>query len=326
MELRTPVEIPDFGVSISHTDKVLFMGSCFASEIGRKCNDGKIPVMINPHGTLFNPVSVSVALRRFAEGYKYTREDLWFSSGTYFSLNHYTAFSSSDPDELVKRLNDVNESASAFIKDNNLLFITFGTAWLFNLQERGITVANCHKLPAKLFSRHRAGVKEIVDLWRETLDILQEVNPALKVIFTVSPVRHLNDGLHGNQLSKSVLLLACEELSSHEAVAGYFPAYEIFIDDLRDYRFYAQDMLHPSDTGIEYVWEKFTDKFFTKETKSIWAEAEKITRAVNHRITEGGAGNQRFAEIMLSKISALQKTAPFVNMEAEKNYFLSLSQ
>jgi hypothetical protein len=326
MELRTPVEIPDFGVKISHSDRVMFIGSCFATEIGEKCMSGKIQTMINPHGTLFNPVSISVALRRFSDRYKYSKKDLYFNEGTYYSLNHYTAFKSSDPDDLVDRLNGENELASGFMKGCGLLFVTFGTSWLFILQENGVTVANCHKLPSKLFTRRQAGVKEIVDLWISTLDLLYEVNPDLKVIFSVSPVRHLNDGAHGNQLSKAGLLLACEELLSHRSVAGYFPAYEIFMDDLRDYRYYASDMLHPSETGVGYVWEKFTEKLFTSETLSLWTEAEKITRAMNHRITEGGAGNKRFAEIMLSKISALQKNAPFVNLEAEKKYFLSLFQ
>jgi len=324
MELRTPVEIADFGIKISHTDSVMFIGSCFASEMGVKCRTGKIPVMVNPHGTLFNPVSVSVALRRFAAGYTYTKDDLFFNSGTFYSLNHYTAFASSDPDELLIRLNSANESAREFLRNSSLLFITFGTSWLFDMKENGITVANCHKLPANLFVRRRAGANEIVDLWTQTLNMLYEINPELKVIFTVSPVRHMNDGMHGNQLSKAILLLACEAISSHPLVAGYFPAYEIFMDDLRDYRYYAYDMLHPSQTGIEYVWEKFAGAFFTAETKSIWSEAEKINRATKHRLTEGGAGTKQFAETMLSKIKALRKAAPNINFETEEDYFISL--
>jgi hypothetical protein len=326
MELRTPVEIPDLGVKISHSDKVMFIGSCFATEIGEKCRKGKIQVMINPHGTLFNPVSVSVALRRFADQYIYSTKDLYLNNGTYYSLSHYTAFKSSDPVDLVDRLNCENELASGFLKRCGLLFITFGTSWLFSLQENGVTVANCHKLPATLFTRRQAGVKEIVDLWIKTLDLLYEVNPDLKVIFSVSPVRHLNDGAHGNQLSKARLLLACEELLRHRSVAGYFPAYEIFMDDLRDYRYYASDMLHPSETGAGYVWEKFTEKFFTSETLSLWTEAEKITRAMGHRSITNDTANKKFAEIMLSKIAAIQKAAPLIDFGSEKTYFLSMLQ
>jgi hypothetical protein len=325
MELLTPVEIPDFGIKISHSSPVMFMGSCFASEIGQKCESGKIPVMINPHGTLFNPVSVSLALKRFAEGYRYSISDLYFSRETYYSLNHYTAFSSANPADLVARLNNVNDSSSEFLKHSTLLFVTFGTAWLFDLGENGVTVANCHKLPAKLFTRRQAGVEEIVNLWIETLDLIHVLNPALKVIFTVSPVRHLNDSVHGNQLSKATLLLACEKLLKHKAVAGYFPAYEIFMDELRDYRYYALDMLHPSESGIEYVWEKFSASFFTPETFTLCNEAEKILRAMNHRLDPEGKANIQFANSMISKINSIKKKAPFIDMEAEMDYFKSLS-
>jgi hypothetical protein len=324
MELRTQIEIPDFGFRVSHKTPLMFIGSCFASEIGQKCEAGKIPVLINPHGTLFNPFSVSVALERFAEGYKYSTDDLYFFNGVYYSLNHYTLFSSSDPAELVTRLNKVNENAGDFLRRASFLFVTFGTAWLFSLDEGGLPVANCHKLPAKLFNRRQAEVDEIVTRWTHTLDLIHKVNPSIKVCFTVSPVRHLNDGAHGNQLSKARLLLACEALLKHPAVAGYFPAYEIFMDDLRDYRYYASDMLHPSETGINYAWGKFTETFFLKDTLELWTEAEKIHRAMLHRPSSDGAGRKQFAQTMLAKIDSLQKKAPFIDIETEMDYFRSL--
>jgi len=324
MELRTVVTVRDSGKKITHNTSVMFIGSCFAAEMGRKCSAGKIPVMINPHGTLFNPFSVSLALKRFAEGYHYTKEDLYTDGSRYISLNHYTAFASEDCDDLLKHLNEVNTSGYDFLRKSSFLFVTFGTAWLFSLRENNQPVANCHKLPAGLFSRRQADIKEITGLWTTTLDLLQKINPDLKVVFTISPVRHLNDGVHGNQLSKARLLLAVEELLSHPAVAGYFPAYEIFMDDLRDYRFYSSDLVHPSETGIEYVWEQFTDTFFTEETFALWREAEKINRAMHHRLTSGSSESCLFAGRMLSKIEAIKKTAPYIDMDPETAYFNSL--
>ena len=220
----------------------------------------------------------------------------------------------------------INETASAFLKKASFLFVTFGTAWLFDLCQSGETVANCHKLPADLFTRRQAEPDEIVKLWSNTLDMIHKENPSLKIYFTVSPVRHLNDGAHGNQLSKARLLLAIDDLMRHPAVAGYFPAYEIFMDDLRDYRFYASDMLHPSETGIQYVWEKFTEAFFTNSTLNLWTEAEKITRATQHRITGEKNGTRQFAETMLNKIELLKNKAPFIDFDAESEYFSSIKE
>lgn len=324
MELRTAVTVQDSGKKITHNTRVMFIGSCFAAEMGQKCNAGKIPVMINPHGTLFNPVSVSLALRHFAEGYHYTNNDLYTDGSKYMSLSHYTAFTSEDSDELVRRLNDVNTSGYDFLRSASYLFVTFGTAWLFTLREENRPVANCHKLPSGLFSRRQAEVNEIVELWTETLDLIHKTNPEIKVVFTISPVRHLNDGAHGNQLSKARLLLAVEELLHHEAVAGYFPAYEIFMDDLRDYRFYSSDLIHPSETGIEYVWEQFAGTYFAPATLALWHEAEKITRAMHHRLTAGSKESRLFAGNILSKIEAIKKSAPYIDMEHETAYFKSL--
>jgi len=326
MELRTTITPCKSEANITHQTPAMFIGSCFASEIGRKAEAGKIPVLINPHGTLFNPVSVALALNRFATGYNYTNHDLFFHNNIYYSLSHYTAFSSTDPTDLTERLNLVNKEASGFLKRSSFLFVTFGTAWLFELCQSGTTVANCHKLPPDLFSRRQAAVTEIVQLWLSTLDDIHRVNPSLKVWFTVSPVRHLNDGAHGNQLSKSRLLLAIEELLAHPAVAGYFPAYEIFMDDLRDYRYYASDMLHPSDTGIQYVWEKFTGAFFSNTTLNLWKETEKITRAMKHKIVLNDNGVRQFAFSMHDRIRLLQKEAPYIDFNTESDYFRSMCE
>jgi hypothetical protein len=240
------------------------------------------------------------------------------------SLDHHTAFSSYERDTLIARLNDVSRTASSFLRKTSVLFVTFGTSYIYNLKESGAIVANCHKLPSSLFIRRQASWQEISERWKETLDRIAEVNPGLKVWFTVSPVRHLSDGLHANQLSKAHLLLATEELLGHPLVGGYFPAYEIFMDELRDYRWYAPDMVHPSETAIDYIWEKFCSVFIPGHVLRLWNEAAKITRAMAHRISGEKADTAPFANAMLERIRDLKDRAPFMDLAPEETYFREL--
>ena len=302
----------------------MFLGSCFAGEIGYRMASGKLPVMTNPHGTLFNPFSVARALDRFIADHDYTVKDLYLHQNRYMSLDHHTAFSSYDRDILIARLNETGRAASGFIRKASFLFVTFGTSYIYNLKESGETVANCHKLPSSLFNRTMASSQEIVSRWTETLDLLAAVNPDLKVWFTVSPVRHLADGAHENQLSKARLLLASEELLRHPLVQGYFPAYEIFMDELRDYRYYASDMVHPSETAIDYIWEKFCSVFIPGHILRLWNEAARITRAMAHRVSAETSDTAPFATSLLERISELKTRAPYMDLSAEENYFREL--
>ncbi len=321
MDLRTEIQPEPSVRKITYQTPVMFLGSCFANEIGYRLAAGKINVMTNPHGTLFNPFSVARAVERFTDSYKYEDKDIYLHQNRYLSLDHHTAFSSYDRDVLKERLNDTSIAASEFFRRASFLFVTFGTSYIFTLNETGQIVANCHKLPSGLFSRRQASYTEIVDKWSQTLDHLSEVNPGLKVWFTVSPVRHINDGAHANQLSKSHLLLAVEELQKHPMTEGYFPAYEIFMDDLRDYRYYASDMVHPSETAIDYIWEKFSISFLDSPTLRLWSEAAKITKARAHRLTGGKQENTLFAAAMLKKISELKEKASFIDLKPEEEYF-----
>lgn len=324
MELFTGVQLPSAASEITFETPVMFLGSCFANEIGYRMAAGKLSVMTNPHGTLFNPFSVAGALDRFMEEHVYSEKDIYLHQNRYMSLDHHTAFSSYESDALIERLNGVSRNASAFIRNASFLFVTFGTSYIYTLKESGVIVANCHKLPSSLFARRQASWSEIAARWRETLDRLSEINPELKVWFTVSPVRHLSDGAHANQLSKAHLLLAVEELLAHPMVEGYFPAYEIFMDELRDYRYYASDMVHPSETAIDYIWEKFTSIFISGHTLRLWNEAARITRALSHRITGGKTEAAPFANAMLEKISDLKNRAPYITLSEEEKYFRNL--
>jgi len=324
MDFVTGVQLPATASEITYDTPVLFLGSCFANEIGYRMAAGKLPVMTNPHGTLFNPFSVAGALDRFIAGHVYTANDIYLHQNRYMSLDHHTAFSSYDRDVLIERLNQVSRSASEYIRKASFLFVTFGTSYIYTLRESGAIVANCHKLPSSLFVRRQASWSEIAARWRQTLDRLAETNPSIRVWFTVSPVRHLSDGAHANQLSKSHLLLAAEELLAHPSVEGYFPAYEIFMDELRDYRYYAADMVHPSETGIDFIWEKFSSIFISAHTLRLWNEASRITRATAHRISGGKRETTPFANAILEKIHDLKSRAPFIDLDQEEKYFKEL--
>jgi hypothetical protein len=213
----------------------------------------------------------------------YAPEDLFFHQGAYHSFSHHSRFSGTDESLVLEQINSRIRSSSEFLKKATLLIITFGTANTFRLVSSGAVVSNCHKLPAKLFLEERLSVAAIVEQWSERMDQLQTFNPQLNILFTVSPIRHLKNGAHENQLNKATLLLAVEALLKTHPNASYFPSYEIMLDDLRDYRFYADDLIHPNQQAIDYIWEKFSDAFFDKKTAALIKEYEKEQKALNHR-------------------------------------------
>ncbi len=286
---------------------------------------GKLEVMINPSGTVYNPASVSATIDIILAAREFKQDDLLYHNGMWQSFFQYTDFSSDDPAMALGKINKRTEEASVFLKGASYLFITFGTARIYRWKKTGLIVSNCHKFPAADFTRELLPVDVIVDLWTKQLDRLKELLPSLKVIFTISPVRYLKDGAHGNQISKSVLFLALEELLKHPSGPRYFPAYELVMDDLRDYRFYDDDMIHPSAAAINYIWEVFTGCYFDNTASNIWNEAVKITSAFTHRFnTDSKSGRKLFAENMLKRIDSMESKIPSINFSAEKDYFLKL--
>ncbi|MFH0843647.1 MAG: GSCFA domain-containing protein [Bacteroidota bacterium] len=326
MELRTTFNIPPSAHMITYDDPVMFIGSCFAGSIGSKLEAGRMPVMINPSGTVYNPVSVINTLNSVIEAREYMEKDLYNHNGTWLSFDHYTDFSSGNKQEVLERINKKTTEAFKFLSKAQFLFITFGTARVFRHVESGRIVSNCHKIPAAEFKRELLTVDDIADIWKSQLDMLRTFNPGLKVVFTISPVRHWKDGPYGNQVSKSTLFLAVERLLEHPSLPQYFPAYELVMDDLRDYRFYDGDMLHLSDAAIDYIWNAFMRCYFNNTTIDTWREAEKIIRAISHRIRSGEATNIRsFAETMLKKIDVLCSRRPALDLSAERSYFEKLA-
>lgn len=325
MEFRTTINIPESLHKITYSDAVMFIGSCFASEIGSKMTEGCMPVMINPAGTIYNPVSVADTLKMISARKLFNIADLYCYNEVWLSFSHYTNFSSNDPEKVLEKINSGIEEASAFLKKAKFLFITFGTSWIFRLAENGRPVSNCHKLPASFFTRELLTVAGISEMWNTILTGLHKDYPGLKIIFTISPVRHWKDGAHGNQVSKSTLLLSVEELLKHPSSPDYFPAYEIMMDELRDYRFCDKDMLHPSESAVEYIWEAFSATYLDRETTRIWKDAASVTRAMSHRLTsDSQIKTNEFARNMLRKISVLETSNLQIDLKKQRKYFEDL--
>jgi len=325
MELRTTFSIEPSPDKITYNDHVIFIGSCFATSIGSQLEMGHMPVMINPAGTVFNPVSVCNTLDTITKGKEFHRDDLHFHNGTWLSFYHYTNFSSDDPSAVLEKINSKSKDAFDFLKRSRFLFITLGTARVYKLRKSDLIVSNCHKIPSEQFEPKLLSVDEIVTQWTEQLNNLHLLFPHLQVVFTISPVRHWKDGAYGNQVSKSILFVAVNELLKHKPAPWYFPAYELVMDDLRDYRFYSEDMIHPSVSAISYIWEAFAECYMDNNTRNLWKEAVRITKAFNHRInTDLDLKKKDFSERILKQIYDLKLKVPGIDLSKEEDYFLKM--
>ena len=282
MKFRTELPSPKFPFQISHNDRILLLGSCFSDHIGTFMIQNKFNVLSNPFGTLFNPTSIANAIKMTMEPERFTKDYHYFFNNQWVSFAHHGSFSNSVEDLFLARIAQQWNVTKSFFKKTDYLFITFGTSYCYKFLERDLVVANCHKIPNTKFAKFRLTIDEIVQIYQEIITKIKEINPSVKIVFTVSPVRHLGDGFHENQLSKSVLHLAIEHLIDGENIF-YFPAYEILMDDLRDYRFYAEDLCHPGENAIRYIEEIFANSFFSQTTKEKLKKIEKENKFLNHR-------------------------------------------
>jgi len=313
---RTDFKIADTFTKISTQSKLLFFGSCFTENIGEKIANLHLQNIINPFGILYNPSSVAENIRILIANRSLSENDLDFNNNKWFSYNHHGKFSNSDKQKCLNGINDEINNANNFLKETDLLFITFGTSWVYKLKETSKIVANCHKIPAKNFIRERLTISEIFDTYSKLITELKTINPKIKIVFTVSPIRHWKDGANGNQLSKSILLLAIEEIVKQNKNCFYFPSYEIVMDDLRDYRFYNSDMLHINETAIDYIWGKFKSVFFDEKIEEYEKQIEKVNNALNHRTEDNK--NTKYSQFINSNITKVK------NLEQE--YKLDLSE
>lgn len=283
MQFRTNIPAPQFPFDINYDSKIMLLGSCFSDNIGSFFYRNRFQVNSNPFGVLFNPVSIEHAIRMMMrpdsfdqDRYFYKTKDLWVS------FAHHGKFSRENFDTFEQNITEQLQKASDFFYQTDYLFITFGTAFCYKFIPRDLIVSNCHKIPNYQFDRIRLDVKKIVSLWNATIQAVKEIRSDIKIIFTVSPVRHAGDGMHENTLSKSILLLAVDKLVDNESTF-YFPAYEYLIDDLRDYRFYAKDLSHPNDLAVDYLEEKVTESFFTPQTQERLRIISQENRFNGHR-------------------------------------------
>lgn len=320
MDFRTHIVIPESDISINHSTSMMLFGSCFSEHIGSKLLQHKFKVDVNPFGILYNPFSVSRAIRRLLSAESFSAADLVFNNELYHSPMHHGHFSATDKEVCLQNISSRFDQAVSFIGQTDLFLITFGSAYAYQWRESGEIAGNCHKFPADRFRRLRLSVEEIVEEWVEVITLLTVINPTAKLLFTVSPVRHWKDGAHENQISKSILHLAIDALQERfRERISYFPAYEVMMDELRDYRFYNEDMIHPSPLAVDYIWNCFSETYFSAATQRVNDEWAQIRRALDHRPLHPGTESYRlFTEGTAQKLDAFARRYPEISCEEER--------
>lgn len=323
-----------FEVKISHRHKLLLIGSCFTEQIGGKLAAHKFSVLDNPNGILFNPVSISRSLSSYMNNTQYKEADLFYQNECWNSWQHHSRFSHPDKQACLDAINNSQTKAHAFLQTADWLLVTLGSAFVYENTsittpageqgEAGMVVANCHKVPTDKFVKRLLPVEEIVADLQNLVNKARIFNPGLKVIFTISPVRHLRDGFVENNRSKSALIQSVHKLVDANEHCFYFPAYELIIDDLRDYRFYAEDMVHPNYAATNYVWEKFVQTCIDEPSRLLMKEIAVIMAAKNHKPFNPTSGqHKKFLQTNLEKVRLLKKQFSYINFEEEESYFAS---
>lgn len=328
MNLQTHVLIPKAKFEISHHSNMLLFGSCFSENIGSKLVENKFSVNVNPFGVLYNPISIYNTVNRLLNKNLFTEEDFIFHNNQFHSLMHHGSFSRPRLNEAIQHVNNEFNVAATKLENADVLLITFGTSYIFKWNETKEVVGNCHKIPANRFTRTRLSVEEISLEWNSLMAKMLNISPNLKVIFTVSPIRHFKDGAHENQISKSILHLSIDKLMKQfPDNAFYFPAYEIVMDQLRDYRFYAEDMLHPTELTQNYIWKRFSETYFSSVTQNINEEWQKILQSLSHRPYNTDSDEYRdFLYRTFNDLKAFEERYEFISCSHEKQHLTQLLQ
>lgn len=333
MNFMTPINIPKLPQPVAYGNKILLIGSCFTEHIGNALADHKFGVLQNPHGILFEPISVRHSLISYVENRKYTTNDLFYLNEVWNSWHHHSRFSGTDKDLVLNNINAGVEEAHHFLKEADWVVITLGSAFSYiltsnnpELEKHDLHVANCHRAPGQWFYKKLLGIEEIIAAMDNAYHRLRSFNPAIKILFTVSPVRHLRDGVTDNNRSKARLIEVVHHLVDKFPSVYYFPAYELVMDVLRDYRFYDVDMAHPNYQATEFVLEKFTETCIDEASQQLMKEVRQIAIARRHKPFQPQTNaHQQFLKTHFEKAKALATQYPFLNFEEELSYFSKLS-
>jgi hypothetical protein len=332
MDFRLEFTPKPFDIKIKHQHKLLLIGSCFTEQIGSKLANHKFSVLDNPNGILFNPISITKSISSYVDNKQYGESDLFYQNECWNSWEHHSRFSKPDVAECLQAINESQSKANAFLKSADWLLITLGSAFVYETspltplpEERGnakVVVANCHKVPTDKFVKRLLPVDEVFTGLQQMIEKVQVFNPALKIIFTISPVRHLRDGFVENNRSKATLIQAVHQLIEKNTDCFYFPAYELIIDDLRDYRFFAEDMVHPNYAATNYVWEKFIATCIDEPSQQLMKEIAVIVAAKNHKpFNPTSEQHKKFLQTNLEKVKKLQQQFSYLTLEEEENFF-----
>ena len=327
LKLKLTLDAKPASHKINYGERLLLMGSCFTENIGLKLQAHLFETLENSHGILFNPVSVQNALMDIIANKKYTELDLFLLNDVWNSWHHHSRFSGVTQTEALDKMNGAIQEAHSYLKSAHHLVITLGSAWLYTLNgnapdHMGMVVANNHKAPANWFTKKLLQPQELLSNLQSLVAALQSFNPNLHIVFTISPVRHLREGLVENNRSKAVLIQAVHDLVSMEKNIEYFPAYEYVIDDLRDYRFYSEDLVHPNYAATQYVWEKLVDTYMSAETQSIMKQVAELQLAFNHKpFFSGSTEHQKFLLSYIEKTMHLMAQCPQLPLEKHLHFF-----
>lgn len=312
MQWFTEISIPKSPSPISHSSKILSMGSCFAQTIGQKMLDSKLDILVNPFGTIFHPNAIADLLEAGISGNQPDENLISERDGLFFHYSAHSDLVGNSKKDLLEKLNLQTKLTGEYLKTGTHLILTLGTAWVYEFKKTQTLVANCHKQPSDFFQKRLLSLDEMKMSLKNLFSKLSAFNPNLKIVLTLSPVRHIKDGIPGNQLSKSLLRVLCSDLEKESENLSYFPAYEIMMDELRDYRFYKSDLIHPSEQAENYIWDKWADALFTPLTQKKVNQISKIKTELNHRpLNPESEAHRKFLQNLLQKLEQLNTEIDF---------------
>ena len=309
MQFRTVFKSSPAPFLLEHSHHIMFLGSCFSESIFQKIQQGGFKnTQSNPFGVLFNAKSIQQILYKTIHQKQYKPTDFFENQGVFRSWDFGLQMSRTSLEETLHHCNQTVENTYTFLQQTDYIFITLGTSWVYETLEDSKIVANCHKMPAAIFQKRLLGIPETTQILKELITDLQRFNPNIQIVFTISPVRHLKDGFIENQRSKAILIESVHQITEEQNAVHYFPSYELLMDDLREYRFYSDDLLHPNNQAIQYIWEHFIQTYFSPKTVEIVAEVEKIYGMQQHLpFNTNTVEYQKFVENLATKKANLKQ-------------------